>query len=110
VSEKGGTPNRRLAIATLLFKNHRLSNVTKAWSPPDQAAAFDTTLQIYRTIQELINNSPTTCIVEPGETDQPGDDRKFISIKCGNKEIEISAEQLSRPSKHGMITEVLRDN
>jgi hypothetical protein len=103
LSTKDGT-----SIGWVDFNNNQLIGVTKEWLPEDQTSAFDAASRIYSALNDITNNSPTTCIVETGNEDQSGKEKRSVTITCGEKDVEISATKTERQRSIELFTTLMR--
>ncbi len=111
VTTKAGPPYE--SVGTLIFKNGKLSEVWKQWSPDNQREGYETANNLYGVFNDLQSEGRIHCTLRTGSKQTNGGEVKSVFLLCDGKEVQIDAIQWHRdnqPDRAVIITEKLRGN
>jgi hypothetical protein len=94
------------AVASLSFKNGKLTAVLKYWGPADQQKGVEFARALYAVLAELTKDNGT-CVVSNGVSNDVNFEAKAIFINCGTKYVRIDITRSEGPSESAEITEAL---
>jgi hypothetical protein len=95
------------AVASLAFKDGKVSTVVKYWDPKDQQQAAPFARSVYGAIAALVKDGKTTCIINASENDSPNAEQKTATITCGGRKIDIDVVHTEK-GESALISEWLK--
>jgi hypothetical protein len=105
VWERGGPPSR--VVANVVFKNGRLSIVTKSWEPDDQQTFVPFARSVYSVIAAFVKDGKTECAIKADQNEGPGFENRSAFIICGDRKVEVSVLRDDKLGEIATITEWL---
>jgi hypothetical protein len=109
VTTKAGPPYE--TEGQVVFKNGRLAEVWKNWSPNNQEQGVELANNIYGMFKVLEDEGRTNCILSTGSKQTATTEQKTAFLFCGGKEIQISNLHLRRDQgtrDSAILTEILK--
>jgi hypothetical protein len=101
VIEPGGPPYK--FVASVSFKDGRLSSVIRHWSPDDQQAAVPYARALWGAISSLVKDGKTVCTIAAGQNESS----RGAFITCGDRQIHVSIDRVHlSPDPNSKIEEV----
>ena len=94
-------------VGSVAFRDGKLSSATKYWDPVDQQKAAPFARSVYGVIAELVKDGKTTCTIQTGQSESPGNEQKAAFIICGDRKIEILVMRDDKLGEIGTVSELL---
>jgi len=91
VYEKRSVPRR--LVANVFFKDGRLQQARRYWSPDDQTAAVPFATAVFGAVSQLVSEGRRSCVLDVGTNQSPSAEIKTAFIDCGDKRLEVTLTQ-----------------
>lgn len=105
VTSKDGPPFR--SVASLGFRDGKLSSVFKYWGPQDQQKGTEFANALYGVIKGFNEEGKHACAISVGQKQEPNHEAKAIFIACGEKYVRVDIGRNESTGEYTDITEVL---
>jgi len=94
-------------VGSVAFKDGKLSNIMKYWTPKDQRRGFEFATSLYGLITSFTNEGRNLCAIETARKQDGDIDSKAIFLTCGAKYIRIDVTSGGSAGDTTQLAEVL---
>jgi hypothetical protein len=111
VTTKSGPPYE--SVGQVVFKNDKLSEVRKNWSPTNQEQGYELANNLYGLFDGFKREGRTACTLETIANQDPSGETKTFQLRCGDKEVRVDAVKWrveGQIREGAIVSEVLRSD